>query len=181
MRKRSISSFAAPTAAAPAIAALAEPVGADETVVTPGPARTIQTALSQAVAEALRLVDKNDERFSEAELYRIKGELTLQKAGARDWGLGTGSSPQAPSLKPQVPSGVAEEAEGDFLKAIEIAQKQQAKSFELRATMSLARLWQSQSKHAEARQQLAEIYGWFTEGFGTKDLQEAKTLLDGLS
>jgi predicted ATPase len=66
------------------------------------------------------------------------------------------------------------------LKAIEIARRQQAKSWELRATMSLARLWQSQGKTAEARQMLAEIYGWFTEGFDTKDLQEAKTLLEEL-
>ncbi len=66
------------------------------------------------------------------------------------------------------------------MKAIEIARRQQAKSWELRATMSLARLWQSQGKTAEARQMLAEIYGWFTEGFDTKDLQEAKTLLEEL-
>jgi predicted ATPase len=76
---------------------------------------------------------------------------------------------------------VAQEAEGYFLKAIAIAQKQQAKSLELRAVMSLARLWQQQGKHAEARQMLADIYGWFTEGFETKDLQEAKALLDQLA
>jgi hypothetical protein len=74
-----------------------------------------------------------------------------------------------------------EEAEGYFLKAIEIAHHQQAKSLELRAAMSLARLWQSQGKTAEARQRLAEIYGWLTEGCDTKDLQEAKALLDELS
>lgn len=73
-----------------------------------------------------------------------------------------------------------EEAEACFLKAIEIAQKQQAKSLELRATVSLARLWQTQGKQAEARQKLADIYGWFTEGFETKDLQEAKGLLEEL-
>jgi predicted ATPase len=72
------------------------------------------------------------------------------------------------------------EAEACFHKAIEIARKQQAKSLELRAVMSLARLWQSQGKQAEARQMLAEIYGWFTEGFDTKDLQEAQALLDEL-
>jgi adenylate cyclase len=75
---------------------------------------------------------------------------------------------------------VVQEAEGYFLKAIEIAQQQQARSLELRAVMSLARLWQSQGKHAEARQRLAEIYNWFTEGFDTKDLQEAKALLEEL-
>ena len=68
-----------------------------------------------------------------------------------------------------------------FLKAIEIAQRQQAKSLELRAAMSLARLWQPQGGVKEARQMLAEIYGWFTEGFDTKDLQEAKTLLAELA
>ena len=64
-----------------------------------------------------------------------------------------------------------------FLKAIEIARQQQAKSWGLRAVMSLARLWQSQGKKEEAHRMLAEIYGWFTEGFDTKDLQEAKALL----
>ena len=72
------------------------------------------------------------------------------------------------------------EAELCFLKAIEIARKQQVKSWELRAVMSLARLWLSQGKKDEARQLLAEIYGWFTEGFDTKDLQEAKALLEEL-
>jgi tetratricopeptide (TPR) repeat protein len=116
-----------------------------------------------AVAEALRLVEKNDERFYEAELYRIKGELTLQ------------SKVQGPK------SQVEEEAGECFHKAVEIARKQQAKSLELCAVMSLARLWQSQSKQAEARQKLAEIYGWFTEGFDTKDLQEAQALIEELT
>jgi adenylate cyclase len=66
------------------------------------------------------------------------------------------------------------------LKAIEIAQRQQAKSLELRATMSLARLWQQQGKTAEAYTVLSEVYTWFTEGFDTKDLQEAKILLEEL-
>ena len=74
-----------------------------------------------------------------------------------------------------------DEAEACFFKAIAIAQKQQAKSLELRAMMSLARLWQQQGKKAEARQMLADIYGWFTEGFDTKDLQEAKVLLEELA
>ena len=73
------------------------------------------------------------------------------------------------------------EAEACFQHAIAIAQQQRAKSWELRASMSLARLWQSQGKQAEARQLLAEIYGWFTEGFDTRDLQEAKSLLDRLA
>jgi predicted ATPase len=68
-----------------------------------------------------------------------------------------------------------------FLKAIDIARQQQAKSLELRAVMSLSRLWQQQGKTEEARQMLAEVYNWFTEGFDTKDLQEAKALLEELS
>src|SRR5262245_25235495 len=74
-----------------------------------------------------------------------------------------------------------QEAEGCFLKAIEIARKQQAKSLELRAVMSLARLWKTQGKKVEARKMLAEIYGWFTEGFDTADLKDAKALLEELS
>ena len=71
--------------------------------------------------------------------------------------------------------------EACFLKALEISRKQQAKSLELRATVSLARLWQSQGKQTEAHQMLSEIYNWFTEGFDTKDLQEAQALLEELS
>jgi predicted ATPase len=128
----------------------------------------------------LNAIERSEERWWEAELYRLKGELTLQRE-ARGWRLDTGSlSSQAPSLKPQVSPEVAQEAEGCFHKAVEIARKQQAKSLELRATMSLARLWQQQGKKDEARQMLADVYGWFTEGFETKDLQEAKALLDSL-
>jgi predicted ATPase len=75
---------------------------------------------------------------------------------------------------------VAQEAEGYFLKAIDVARKQQAKSLELRAVMSLSRLWQQQGKQHEAHKMLVEIYDWFTEGFDTKDLQEAKALLESL-
>jgi predicted ATPase len=133
------------------------------------------------LAEALAVVDRSGERFYEAELCRLKGQLTLQK-GAKDWGLGTGSaSPQAPSPKPLAPSGVEQEAEECFQNAIEIARKQQAKSLELRAVISLARLWKQQGKRKQARNLLAEVYGWFTEGFDTKDLQEAKELLAELS
>jgi len=113
--------------------------------------------------EALIAVDTTGERMWEAELYRLKGELTLQA--------------KAQSLRSQV----EEEAEACFLKAIKIARQQQAKSLELRATMSLARLWRQQGKKDEAQQLVAEIYGWFTEGFDTKDLQEAKALLEELS
>jgi adenylate cyclase len=74
-----------------------------------------------------------------------------------------------------------QEAEECFLKAIDIARKQQAKSLELRATVSLARLWQQQGKQHEAHNTLSAIYNWFAEGFDTKDLQEAKALLDSLA
>jgi predicted ATPase len=73
------------------------------------------------------------------------------------------------------------EAEAYFLKAIEIARHQQAKSLELRAVTSLARLWQQQGKRKEAYEMLAGIYSWFTEGFDTKDLQEARALLEALA
>jgi predicted ATPase len=116
-----------------------------------------------ALAEALTVVDKTGERFSEAELYRLRGELTLAQSSVQ--GLA---------------SSVQKEAEECFLKAIEVARHQQAKSLELRAMMSLARLWQQQGKREESHQMLAAIYGWFTEGFDTKDLQEAKALLDSL-
>jgi class 3 adenylate cyclase/predicted ATPase len=116
------------------------------------------------LAEALALVHKTGERFYEVELCRLKGELTLKQSGVR--------GPE---------SEVQQEAEACFHQAIEIARRQQAKSWELRAAMSLARLWQHQGKKDEARHMLAEIYGWFTEGFDTKDLQEAKALLDELT
>jgi predicted ATPase len=123
-----------------------------------------------ALAEALTLVDKTGERFYEAEVYRLKGQLTLQKFQV------SGSKFQVADPQPLTLDQQAE-AEACFLKAIEIAQRQQAKSLELRTVMSLARLWQQQGKREEARKILAEIYNWFTEGFDTKDLQEAKALL----
>jgi len=115
------------------------------------------------LAEALALVDKTGERLYEAELYRLKGELTLKQSRVQS-----------------LASSVQKEGEECFLKAIDIAQRQQAKSWELRAVMSLSRLWQQQGKKNEARQMLAEIYGWFTEGFDTADLKEARTLLGEL-
>jgi predicted ATPase len=127
------------------------------------------------LAEALAVVDRTGERFYEAELYRIKGTLTLQKF-------------QVSSFKLQVEESLASsvqhlesEAEEYFLKAVEIARKQQAKSWELRATVSLAKLWQQQGRQKDAHQMLAQICNWFTEGFDTRDLQEAKALLDALS
>ena len=128
------------------LALLAESYGKDEQV---------EEGL-RTVAEALAFVERTEERYYEAELYRLKGELTLQQ------------------------SQDAAEAETCFRKAIEIAQKQQAKSWELRAATSLARLWQGQGKRAEARELLAPVYNWFTEGFDTADLKDAKELLDAL-
>jgi predicted ATPase len=129
------------------------------------------------LSEALTVMDKTGERFYEAELYRLKGELTLQQQSKVQ-----SAKSKVPSPQPPPPNTQAEaEAETCFLKAIEVARKQQAKSLELRAVMSLSRLWQQQGKTAEARQKLAEIYNWFTEGFDTKDLQEAKMLLEELA
>ena len=114
------------------------------------------------VGEALAFAERTEERFYEVELHRLKGELTLQCS--------------AQSLDSRIA-----EAEACFQKAIEIAQHQQAKSWELRAATSLARLWQQQGKTAEGRDLLAPVYNWFTEGFDTADLQDAKALLTDLS
>ena len=111
-----------------------------------------------ALAEALTQADKTRERWYESELHRLKGELLLQQS----------SDNQA-------------EAESCFHHAIAIAQNQQAKAWELRAATSLARLWQQQGKRADAHALLAPVYGWFTEGFDTADLQEAQALLDALA
>jgi class 3 adenylate cyclase/tetratricopeptide (TPR) repeat protein len=115
------------------------------------------------LAQALAFVDQTGwERASEAELYRLKGELTLQ------------SESQSQEAR-------ASEAEACFQQAIAVARRQSARSPELRAVMSLSRLWQQQGKRAEAQQMLEKIYGWFTEGFDTKDLQEARTMLEELT
>lgn len=134
------------------------------------------------LVEAFAAVNKTGERYYEAELYRLKGELTLQaKVESEKWKEGSRAAkipnPQLRSPSPQVEA----EAEVCFLKAIQIAKKQQAKMWELRATVSLARLWQRQGKKNEARTMLAEIYDWFTEGFDTVDVKEAKGLLEELS
>ena len=111
-----------------------------------------------ALAEALTLADTTGERLYEVELYRLKGELLLQQS-----------------------SDNSMEAEVCFHHAIRIAQSQQAKSWELRASTSLARLWHQQGKRQEAHDLLAPVYTWFTEGFDTADLQDAKALLDELA
>ena len=111
----------------------------------------------KAVAQALELVEKYEERVWEAELHRLQGELFLQQDVAN-----------------------AAQAALCFQQALAIARRQEAKSLELRAARSLARLWQHQGKRAEAYALLAPVYGWFTEGFDTADLQEAKGLLEAL-
>ena len=144
----------------------------------------------RALSEALALVDTTGERYYEAELYRLKGELTLQKQAKAQGPKSAVSNPQ-----PLTPSSHAvAEAEACFLKAIEVARKQSAKSWELRATRSLVCLRQQQARRdashparhearnrlAEAHSMLSEVYHWFTEGFDTKDLQEAKALIEKL-
>ena len=103
------------------------------------------------------MVAATEVRFDEAELYRLKGELSLKQTIAD-----------------------ASEAETCFQAALNIARSQQAKSWELRAAMSLARLWQFQGKSLDAYELLAPVYEWFTEGFDTADLQDAKALLNWL-
>jgi predicted ATPase len=138
--------------------------------------QTGQTAEGlRVLGEAVATVTKTDERFYEAELYRLQGELLLQ---AERQASGKAEPKQNAAGVPRAACDVP--AEECFWHAIAIARHQQAKSLELRAAMSLARLWQQQGKRAEARELLAPIYGWFTEGFDTADLQEAKALLKEL-
>jgi predicted ATPase len=132
--------------------------------------------------DALQHVEKTGGRYYEAEIYRLKGQLTLQSKIQGPKSKVPSTQHLTPSTQHLTPSTQAEaEAEACFLKAIEIARRQQAKSLELRATVSLARLRQQQGEHHAARTMLSEIYSWFTEGFDTADLQEAKTLLEELS
>ena len=112
----------------------------------------------QALAEAHTLVEQHEDRWWEAEIARLRGVLLLRQTG----------TPQA-------------EAEAWLRRALDVARRQEAKSLELRTAMSLSRLWQQQGKRQEAYDLLASIYHWFTEGFDTADLQEAKALLDALA
>jgi predicted ATPase len=125
-----------------------------------GKARRTAEALA-AVEEGLAAADRTGERLSEAELYRVKADLLMQ------------ATPAA--------ANASAEAESCFRHAIEIARHQQAKWWELRATTSLARLLVKQGRRDEAQMMLAKIYGWFTEGFDTWALKEAKALLDNLT
>jgi class 3 adenylate cyclase/predicted ATPase len=112
----------------------------------------------RSIDEAMHMIDTSNERWFEAETMRIAGEIALKS-----------------------PKWDAAEAEAYFKRALEIARVRQAKSWELRAAMSMARLWRDQDKRDEARDLLAPVYGWFTEGHETRDLIEAKVLLDELS
>ena len=111
----------------------------------------------QVLAEAHTLIEQHEERYWEAEISRLRGALLLRQPGT-----------------PQV------EAETCFQRALDVARRQEAKALELRAATSLALLWQQQGKRDAARELLAPIYGWFTEGFDTVDLQEARGLLEAL-
>ena len=112
----------------------------------------------RSIAEAMRAIETSKERWCEAEVNRIAGEIALM-------------SPERDVAK----------AEASFERALAVARQQQAKSWELRAAMSMARLWRDQGKPQQARELLAPVYGWFTEGFDTRDLKEAKALLEELA
>jgi len=112
----------------------------------------------QALAEAHTLVERQEERWWEAEIHRLRGVVLLRQPG----------TPQT-------------EAEACFQRALNVARRQEAKSLELRAAMSLSHLWQQQGQQADARALLTPIYSWFTEGFDTADLQEARVLLQALT
>jgi predicted ATPase len=112
----------------------------------------------RCIDDATDKVERSKEKWCEAEVYRIAGEIALKLL--------------APDPK---------KAKAYFERALAVARQQQTRSWELRAAMSLARLWRDQGKRDEARDLLAPVYGWFTEGFDTLDLKEAKALLDELA
>ena len=112
----------------------------------------------RCIDDAIDKVERSKEKWCEAEVHRIAGEIALK------------------SLAPDT-----EKAEKYFEHALSVARARQAKSWELRAAMSMARLWRSQGKAQQARELLAPVYGWFTEGFDTRDLKEAKALLSELA
>jgi predicted ATPase len=114
--------------------------------------------LARCIGEAITTAETTKERWFEVEIHRTAGEIALK------------------SPKPDVGK-----AEAYFERALAVARQQQAKSWELRAAMSLARLWRDQGKVQQARELLAPVYGWFTEGFDTRDLKEAKALLEELA
>ena len=111
----------------------------------------------RCIEEAITAVETTGERWCEAEVYRVAGEIALKS-----------------------PEPITTKAEAYFERALAVARQQKAKSWELRAAMSMARLWRDQGKPQQARELLSPVYGWFTEGFDTLDLREAKALLDEL-
>jgi predicted ATPase len=111
----------------------------------------------RSVNEAKDVIERTGERWAEVDVHRIAGEIALR-----------------------APEPDAAKAEAHFERALAVARRQQAKSWELRAATSMARLWRDQGKPQQARELLAPVYGWFTEGFETIDLKEAKTMLDEL-
>jgi predicted ATPase len=125
----------------------------------------VETGL-RLLAEILATVEKTGERVWEAELYRLQGELLMQQCKGQ----------KAKGKRQKWAAAV-----DCFHQALAMARRQQARSLELRAAMSLGRLWQRHGEPTEARELLTEIYGWFTEGFDTADLQEAKALLVALA
>jgi predicted ATPase len=142
------------------------------------------TAGLEAVTEALAMVAKSAVRWWEAELHRLQGELLLHAEGRKAQAPLRGRSAASHRRRSRGEGGVrhaALTAEACFQQALAIARRQQAKSLELRAAMSLSRLWQQHGKRAEARALLAPVYGWFTEGVDTADLQEARALLEALT
>jgi predicted ATPase len=112
----------------------------------------------RTIDEAMTAVEKSKETWFEAEVYRLAGEIALT-----------------------LPEPDAGKAQAYFERALAVARQQHAKSWELRAAMSLARLWRDQGNVQQARELLAPVYGWFTEGFDTRDLKEAKALINALS
>jgi predicted ATPase len=112
----------------------------------------------QALADGFAEIQKTEERWWEAELHRLRGELLLSR-----------------NVNQRA------EAEACFHRAIEMAREQRARSLELRAAMSLGRFWRDEGRREDAHRLVADVYGWFTEGFDTPDLREAKSLLDELS
>jgi hypothetical protein len=135
----------------------------------------------RVIAEALAAMHRNAENFYEAELYRLKGELLLQHAverSATDTAfMGTARAAAGVTHGSPLQTSV----ETCFRQAIDFARQRHAKSLELRAVMSLSRLWQRQGRREEAHKMLDGIYSWFREGLDTADLQEAKALLEELA
>jgi predicted ATPase len=120
--------------------------------------QNVRSAALAFIDEALAVASSNDEHYFEPELHRMKGEMLLDA----------------------VPTQL-DAAQLCFLEAIRVSRRTEAKSLELRAATSLARVWQTQGKRKKAHELLAPVYDWFTEGFDTKDLKEAKALLDELA